>query len=96
MSAATQRIPVLVTPEEKEHIANLAREAGLSMGEFFRQAAAAYRPSEDAAFLEGMIAQINKSAAMAEAAVDETLAFVAASNERIVQMELRAARRPAD
>ena len=51
MSAATQRIPVLVTPEEKEHIANLAREAGLSMGEFFRQAAAAYRPSEDAAFL---------------------------------------------
>jgi len=95
MSAATQRIPVLVTPEEKEHIANLAREAGLSMGEFFRQAAAAFRPSEDEAFLEGMIAQMSRAAAMAEAAIDETLAFVAASNERIAQMERRAARQRA-
>ena len=95
MSAATQRIPVLVTPEEKEHFASLAREAGLSMGEFFRQAATAFRPSEDEALLDGMIAQMNKAAAMAEAAIDETLAFIATSNERIVQMELRAAGRRA-
>jgi hypothetical protein len=95
MSAATQRIPVLVTPEEKEQISNLAKDAGLSMGEYFRRAVTAFRPSEDEALLEGMIEQMKKTAALAEAAIDETLAFVAASNERIAQMELSAGQRRA-
>jgi hypothetical protein len=95
MSAATQRIPVLVTPEEKEQISNRAKDAGLSVGEYFRRAVAAFQPAEDEALLEGMIEQMKKTAAMAEAAIDETLAFVAASNERIARMELRAGQRRA-
>ena len=38
MATATERIPVLVTAEEKEHIAKMAKSAGLSMGEFLRRA----------------------------------------------------------
>ncbi|MDE3009679.1 MAG: ribbon-helix-helix protein, CopG family [Pseudomonadota bacterium] len=89
MSAATQRIPVLVTPEEKERIASMARQAGLSMGEYLRRAAAAFRPTEDEAVLAGMIEQMTRTAARAEAAIDEALAFVEASNARIAHMEQR-------
>lgn len=93
LSTATQRIPVLVTPREKEQIAVLAKEAGLSMGEYFRRAVTAYRPSRDDALLEGMIEQMRKTAVDAEAAMDAALAFVEASNQRIATMERKAARR---
>lgn len=87
MATATERIPVLVTAQEKAMIAQMAQDAHLSMGEFLRRAAASYRPSEDDKMLEGMIDQILKTTAQASAAIDDALAFVEASNERIVTME---------
>ncbi len=87
MTAATQRIPVLVTPAEKGKIASMARAAGLSMGEFLRRAAASFRPDEDDTMLDGMIGQMVKSTAAANAAIDDALAFVEASNKRIKALE---------
>jgi len=87
MATATERIPVLVSPAEKSQIANMAKAAGLSMGEFLRQAASAFTPSEDDQILDGMIAQMNKTTAQANAAIDKALQFVAASNKRIAAME---------
>ncbi|GHU38860.1 hypothetical protein AGMMS50256_38420 [Betaproteobacteria bacterium] len=87
MTTATQRIPVLVTPAEKKQIAKMAKDAGLSMGEFFRRAATAFRPSDEEKLLEGMIEQMNKTTAQASAAIDDALAFVEASNKRIAAME---------
>ncbi|MDR3220866.1 MAG: hypothetical protein LBU46_02500 [Candidatus Accumulibacter sp.] len=95
MTTATQRIPVLVTPDEKKQIAQMAKHAGLSMGEYFRRAAMAFRPSEDEKLLEGMIEQMNKTTAQANAAIDEALAFVEASNERIAAMERKPGQRKA-
>ncbi|MFZ4540063.1 plasmid mobilization protein [Propionivibrio sp.] len=91
MATATERIPVLVTATEKGRIAKMAKEAGLSMGEFLRRAAASFRPSEDDQILEGMITQMNKTTAQANAAIDKALAYVDASNKRIVEMERKAA-----
>ena len=91
MATATERIPVLVTAAEKGQIAKMAKAAGLSMGEFLRRAAASFRPSEDDKMLEGMIDQMNKTTAHANAAIDEALAFVEASNKRIAEMERKAA-----
>jgi hypothetical protein len=91
LTAATQRIPVLVTPAEKSQIARMAKSAGLSMGEYFRRAAVAFRPSEDESMLEGMIDQMNRTTAQANAAIDEALAFVEASNRRIAAMEQKVA-----
>lgn len=91
--AATDRIPVLVTPPEKSRFATMARAAGLSMGEFFRRAANAYNPSEDDTLLEGMINQMNKTTVQASKTIDEALALVEASNKRIAAMEKRAAER---
>ncbi|MDP2829355.1 MAG: hypothetical protein Q8O37_12210 [Sulfuricellaceae bacterium] len=91
MATATERIPVLVTIAEKARIANMAKTAELSMGEFLRRAASSYHPSEDEKTLEGMIAQMDKTTAQANAAIDQALAFVEASNKRIALMEKRAA-----
>lgn len=91
MATATQRIPVLVTADEKGQIAKMAKDAGLSMGEFLRRAASSFNPSEDDKLLEGMIDQMNKTTAHASAAIDEALEFVEASNKRIAAMEKKAA-----
>jgi hypothetical protein len=95
MATATERIPVLVTSAEKGQIAKLAKAAGLSMGEYLRRAAAAFRPGEDDKLLEGMIDQMNKTTAQASAAIDRALSFVDASNKRIAGMERKASARKA-
>lgn len=88
MATASERIPVLVSPAEKAQIAEMARLAGVSMGEYLRRAAAAFNPgAEDDKMLAGMIEQIYKTTAQANTAMDEALAFVEQSNARIAQME---------
>lgn len=89
MATATERIPVLVTSQEKAMIAKMAQDAHLSMGEFLRRAAASFRPSEDDKILEGMIDQMLKTTTQASAAIDDALAFVEVSNRRISAMEAR-------
>ena len=87
MTTATQRIPVLVTPVEKDNIAALAKAAGLSMGEFMRRAAASFRPSQDDQLLDGMLDRMLMSTARASAAIDDAVAYVEASNKRIARLE---------
>jgi len=89
MSTASERIPVLVTAQEKSRIARMAKGAGLSMGEFLRRSAASYRAPEDDEILEGMIGQMRKATAQASAAIEDALAFVAASDKRIAALEAR-------
>ena len=91
MASATERIPVLVTRQEKGQIAAMAKAAGMSMGEFLRRAAASFRPSEDDRVLEGMIEQMAMATSQANAAIDDALAFVEASNRRIEALEARRA-----
>ncbi|MDP1653072.1 MAG: hypothetical protein Q8L56_10160 [Rhodocyclaceae bacterium] len=91
MATATERIPVLVTATEKGQIAKMAKAAGLSMGEYLRRAAASFRPSEDDQMLEGMIGQMNKTTAQANAAIDKALVYVDSSNKRIAVLERKAA-----
>jgi hypothetical protein len=86
---------VLVTVAEKGQIAKMAKAAGLSMGEYFRRAAASFRPTEDEKMLAGMIDQMNKTTAQAGAAIDEALKFVDASNKRIAAMERKTVMRKA-
>jgi hypothetical protein len=78
---------VLVTAAEKGEITQMAKAAGLSTGEFLRRAASAFTPSDDDQILEGMIAQMNKTTAQANDAIDKALQLVAASNKRIAAME---------
>ncbi len=89
MATSNERIPVLVTSQEKALIARMAKDAHMSMGEFLRRAASSFRPGEDEKILEGMIDQMLKTSARTSAAIDDTLSFVEASNKRIAAMESR-------
>lgn len=93
MANATERIVVLVTAREKAMIAKMARDANLSMGEFLRRAAASFSPNEDEKMLERMIEQMMKTTVQACTAMDDALAFVDASNQRIKAMEAKQAAR---
>ena len=88
MATATARVPVLMSPMEKNLFAEKAQQAGISLGELFRRAAASYPTQENDILLEGMIIQMQKSTAQAENAIDDALAFVEKSNRRIAQMEI--------
>lgn len=89
MATATARVPVLMTEAEKSRIVEKARRAGLSTGEYMRRAAQSFRLSEDDKIMEGMIDQMLKATERAERAIEDTLEYVAASNERIAALEAR-------
>ena len=84
---ATERVPVLMTPAEKKRVVAKARKAGLTTGEYMRRAAEDFRPEDDHGALEAMLEQMNEATARAEKAIEDAVAFVAASNRRIAKME---------
>ena len=90
--AATERVPVLMTPAEKRRVVAKARKAGMTTGEYMRRAAEGFRPEADDQALEAMIEQMNQATANAEKAIEDALAFVAASNQRIAKMEAESKR----
>jgi len=85
--AATERISVVVTREEKARLAKRAKAANLTMGEFVRRAAEAYQPDVDEKALESLIQRVKKTADEAARAMEEGLAVVAESQKRIEKME---------
>ena len=92
--ASTERIPVLVTAEQKAKIVARARAAKLPVGEFMRRAAQSFSPSdEDEAALTGLIAQVGKSTERAEKMLDQAIRAMLASEKRIASMEAAHAKR---
>lgn len=85
--AATERIPVLLTREQKARLAKRAKAANLTMGEFVRRAAEAYEPDADEKALDSLIERVKKTADQAARAIEEALAFVTESQKRIADME---------
>ena len=85
---ASERIPVLLTREQKARLAKRAKAANLTMGEFVRRAVEAYQPDADEKVLEKLIDQVKETADQATRAVEAALALVAKSQKRIADMEL--------
>jgi len=90
--AATERVPVLMTPVEKKRVVAKAKKAGLKTSEFMRLAASNYQPNDDEIALSNMIDQMNQVTANTSKVIDKALASVAASNKRISKMEAKARR----
>ena len=88
MATATERVPVLMTPNEKKQFVSKAKKIGISVGELMRRAATAYKTSDDDQMLEAMINQMNQATENAGRSIDDTLLFVAESNKRIKIMEI--------
>jgi len=81
---ASERVAVLMTPAEKAAYADRASSMGLSLGQFFREAGAAYAASTlgqdlpDEA-LDAALGQLVASTAQAEKTLDRAMAEVRAS-----------------
>ena len=81
---ATERVAVLMTPSEKAIYSDRARGLGLSLGQFFREAGAAYSGSAqvggaEAEALEAALRQLESSTRRTEQALDDALAEVRAA-----------------
>jgi hypothetical protein len=87
MASATERIPILVTPEEKARIMDSAARQGVSAGAYLRRAAAQYDEEPDEASLDRLLAELDEATNRAERAVDRALAFADESDRRIEVME---------
>ena len=81
---ATERVAVLMTPKEKAVYADRAHSLGLSLGQFFREAGAAYagpstRALAEAEALEAALRQLERSTSRTEQSLDAALAEVRAA-----------------
>ena len=95
MSNANERIPVLVTKAQKQRLTARAKAAGLSTGEYLRRAGDAYQPEDEEAMLQGLLDQVLKTTRQAERAMEEALAYVAASEKRLAKLEAKQEREAA-
>ena len=84
----SERINLLVTPEEKAVIDKRARDAGLTTSEMIRRAALAYDPEVDGE-LRTLVDELAAVADRMEAKLDATLAKVAAYEEALEARDLR-------
>lgn len=91
-ATAIERIVVQTTLSDKQAIAAKAKKFDMPVSELMRRGAFAY--ASDKADKElGALADAAKGAAdRAGAAIDDAMAFIAASNERIASMESAAAK----
>ncbi len=93
---AKVRIVFSATEQEKKNIVTKADELKLPVAELMRRSVKAY-DSESAQEELGALADQAKAAAERAAdSIDEMLAFVEASNQRIEEMEMKAALRTSE
>jgi hypothetical protein len=93
MATAVERIVVQTTPDEKKAIASKAKQLDLPIAELMRRGAFSYEPGETDAELVALADAAKDAADRAGDAIDDALAFIAASNKRIAAMEAEAAKR---
>ncbi|GJH13096.1 hypothetical protein CBA19CS22_32880 [Caballeronia novacaledonica] len=88
MAAATERIVVQVTAVQKRAITSTAERLGLPVSELMRRAAQDFKPvNDDEQDILALVDRVNASTKEANDALDDALAFIAESNERIAAME---------
>ncbi len=92
MLTAVERIVVQATAVEKKSIAAKAKRLGLPISELMRRGASAYEARNSDEELGAMADAATAAAERAGAAIDDALAFVEASNQRIAALEAQAAK----
>ena len=85
--AATERIPLLVTPAQKNLLVKKAKACKLTVNEFVRRAAEVYNPGDDDEALMRLVEQVKQTTREAATALDAALKSCGESNRRIAAME---------
>ena len=90
METAVERIVVQTTARDKKAITVKAKQLNMPISELMRRGAFAYESSESDAGLVAVAEAAGAAAERAGAAIDDALAFIGASNQRIAAMEAAA------
>lgn len=93
MEVAVERIVVQATPGDKKAIVAKAKRLSIPISELMRRGAFAYQSETADAELSTLADAARGAADRAGAALDDALAFIAASNERIAKLEAKKAPR---
>lgn len=91
-AAAVARIVVQATPQEKKEIVAKARKLGVPVAELMRRGAIGYAAADDQAQLDALADAAKNAAERASAAIDDALAFIAASEKRMAATAKRPAK----
>ena len=83
----SERLSVLVTPEEKNLIDERARQAGVNASEFVRRAVVAYDPEIDMEELQALAEQLGVMVDQTEQKLDANLAEIARLREQLADTE---------
>lgn len=94
MAAATERIVVQVTRQQKANITDAARQLGLNISDFMRRAAENFRGAPEDSDLEALLRQVEISTQQANTALDHVLASLAESDRRLASLETAKAPKP--
>lgn len=70
----SERVTVLLSPEEKARLAQRAASLQIPIGELMRRAVAGYDPEADTAELEALADELERAVDAAEASLDKALA----------------------
>lgn len=89
VTAATERIPILVTKSDKAKFVRKAKTHGLSLSEFARAAMDRFDPSTDveAEALEQVLKQLRAGTAEAEQSLEDALQYCAESEARLAKLD---------
>lgn len=90
MPTATERIPVLVTKDDKNRFAKKAKRLGFrSIGDFARQAMTGFNPkkAEEEAAFDALLTNVKAGTRKAEQRIDQTLKACDASNQRMATLD---------
>jgi len=93
MAAATERIVVQATAQDKRAIAAKAKRLDLAVSELMRRGAFAYQSTEADADLSALADAAKGAADRAAASIDDALDFSEASNRRIAAMDAKSQKR---
>jgi hypothetical protein len=93
MAAATERIVVQATAQDKRAIAAKAKKLDLPVSELMRRGAFAYQANQADDDLAALADAAKAAAERAAASIDDALDFIEASNRRITAMDAKTVKR---
>ena len=93
MAGAVERIVVQATAQDKKAIALKAKQLDMPVSELMRRAAFSYRSNDSDAELSALADAAKAAADRAGAAIDDSLAFIKESNNRIAAMQSKGTRK---
>lgn len=79
--------PQAINEQQKTVLLGMAKAAGLNIDDFLWCAAQAFRSEAELEAMSALMRQLERTAARTSSAVDETVAFVEASNKRMAERE---------